>query len=142
MALKASTASDIMTENVEALREDDSLQTAAERLAQHDVGSLPVCDQHQHVSGIVTDRDIVVHGIAQGKDPRKTTVGEIVTLNPITVGPDESVTRVTEIMAEKQIRRVPVVENGKLIGMISQADIAQAVPPEQSGRMLGQISSM
>ena len=131
-----------MTENVEVLSEDDSLQTAAQRLAQHDVGALPVCDGQQHVRGIVTDRDIVVHGIAQGKDPRKTTVGEIVTPNPITVGPDESVERVTEIMAEKQIRRVPVVEDGRLIGMISQADIAQSLPPEQAGRMLSQISSM
>lgn len=131
-----------MTENVEALREDDSLQTAAERLAQHDVGALPVCDERQQVRGIVTDRDIVVHGLAQGKDPRKTTVGEIVTPNPITVGPDESVQRVTEIMAEKQIRRVPVVEDGKLVGIISQADIAQAVPADQAGKMLSQISSM
>jgi len=131
-----------MTENVEALREDDSLQTAAERLAQHDVGALPVCDEEQHVRGIVTDRDIVVHGLAQGKDPRKTAVGEIVTPNPVTVEPNEPVERIIDIMAEKQIRRLPVVEDGKLIGMISQADIAQAVPPDQAGRMLSQISSM
>lgn len=142
MALKASTASDIMTENVEALREDDSLQTAAERLAQHDVGALPICDEQQHVQGILTDRDIVVHGIAQGKDPRKTTVGEIVTPNPVTVNPEDPVERVIGIMAEKQVRRIPVVEDGKLVGMISQADIAQAVPAEQAGKMLSQISSM
>jgi len=131
-----------MTENVECLREDDSLQTAAERLAQHDVGALPICDDQQRVRGIVTDRDIVVHAIAQGKDPRKTTVGEIVTPNPVTVGPDESVERVTAIMAERQIRRVPVVEGGRIIGIISQADIAQAVPADQAGAMLSQISSM
>jgi CBS domain-containing protein len=142
MALKASTASDIMTENVEALSADDSLQTAAERLAQHDVGALPVCDEEQRVRGIVTDRDIVVHGLAQGKDPRKTTVGEIVTPNPVTVDPDERVERIIDIMAEKQIRRIPVVEDGKLVGMISQADIAQSVPADQAGRMLSQISSM
>lgn len=131
-----------MTENVEALREEDSLQTAAERLAQHDVGALPVCDDQHHVRGIVTDRDIVVHGIAQGKDPRRTSVGEIVTSNPVTVGPEESVERVTAIMAERQIRRIPVVEDGRLVGIISQADIAQAVPPDQAGKMLSQISSM
>jgi CBS domain-containing protein len=142
MPLKASTASDIMTENVEVLRLDDSLLTAAERLAQHDVGALPVCDEQERVRGIVTDRDIVVHGIAQGKDPRKTTVGEIVTPNPVTVNPDERVERVIDIMAEKQIRRIPVVEDGKLVGMISQADIAQSVPADQAGRMLSQISSM
>ncbi|HZZ00231.1 MAG TPA: CBS domain-containing protein [Candidatus Baltobacteraceae bacterium] len=142
MALKASTASDIMTENVEVLREDDSLQTAAERLAQHDVGALPVCDDQQQVRGIVTDRDIVVHGLAQGKDPRKTTVAEIVSSNPVTVGPDDSVQRVTEIMGERQIRRVPVVEAGRLIGIISQGDIAQSVPADQAGTMLSHISSM
>lgn len=142
MALKASTASDIMTENVEVLRPDDSLLTAAERFAQHDVGALPVCDEQERVRGIVTDRDIVVHGIAQGKDPRKTTVGEIVTPNPVTVNPDERVERIIDIMAEKQIRRIPVVEDGKLVGMISQADIAQSVPADQAGRMLSQISSM
>lgn len=130
-----------MTENVEALRPDDSLQTAAERLAEEDIGALPVLDEKEQVRGIVTDRDIVVHAIARGKDPRKTTVGEIVTPNPITVGPDERVERIVEIMAERQIRRVPVVENGKLVGMISQADIALAVPADQAGKMLGQISS-
>lgn len=142
MALKASTASDIMTENVEVLRSDDSLLTAAERLARHDVGALPVCDEQERVRGIVTDRDIVVHGIAQGKDPRKTTVGEIVTPNPVTVDSNERVERIIDIMAEKQIRRIPVVEDGKLVGMISQADIAQSVPADQVGRMLSQISSM
>lgn len=142
MALRASTASDIMTENVETLRLDDLLLTAAERLAQHDVGALPVCDEQERVRGIVTDRDIVVNGIAQGKDPRKTTVGEIVTPNPVTVDPDERVERVIDIMAEKQIRRIPVVEDGKLVGMISQADIAQSVPADQAGRMLSRISSM
>ncbi|MBV8155213.1 MAG: CBS domain-containing protein [Candidatus Eremiobacteraeota bacterium] len=141
MALKASIASDIMTENVESVREDDSLQTAAERLAQHDVGALPVCDERNHLKGIITDRDIVVGAVARGKDPAKTTVGEVETRSPITVGPDEPVERVTEIMAQNQIRRLPVVENGELVGMISQADVAQAVSARDSGIMLDQISS-
>ncbi|MBV8655124.1 MAG: CBS domain-containing protein, partial [Candidatus Eremiobacteraeota bacterium] len=63
-----------MTENVESVREDDSLQTAAERLAQHDVGALPVCDERNRLQGIITDRDIVVGAVARGKDPAKTTV--------------------------------------------------------------------
>jgi CBS domain-containing protein len=82
-----------------------------------------------------------VMAIARGKDPRNTTVGEILTKEPITVSPEEPVAKVTEIMAKNQIRRIPVVEDGELVGMISQADVARAVPEQQSGKMLGEISS-
>jgi CBS domain-containing protein len=140
MALKASTAQDIMTENVEVLRQDDTLLFAAQRLAQNDVGALPVCDRENHLRGILTDRDIVVQAIAQGKDPRQTTVGEIATSDTVTVTPDAPVRRVTELMAKHQIRRLPVIEDDEIVGMISQADIARAVPADLAGRMLGHIS--
>jgi CBS domain-containing protein len=141
MALKASTAQDIMTENVECVRLTDTLQAAAERLARSDVGALPICEDGNRIRGILTDRDIVVSGLAAGKDPQKTTVGEIATTRLVTVEPDTPIARVTELMATYQVRRVPVVEREELVGMVSQADIARNVPVAESGRMLNEISS-
>jgi CBS domain-containing protein len=76
-----------------------------------------------------------------GKDPRQTTVGEIATTQLVTVEPDAPIGKVTELMAQHRIRRVPVVERGELIGMVSQADVARYVSEGESGRMLNQISS-
>jgi CBS domain-containing protein len=141
MALQASTAQDIMTESLEVVHPTDTLQAAAERLARSGIGALPICESDNRIRGILTDRDIVVSGIAAGKDPRKTTVGEIATTQLVTVEPNTPVGRVAELMATYQVRRVPVVEGDELVGIVSQADIARAVPVAQSGRLLNEISS-
>jgi CBS domain-containing protein len=141
MAHKATTAQDIMTEDVEMVRPHDTLQMAAERLARSDVGALPICEDGNRISGILTDRDIVVHGIAAGMDPRQATVGEIATTRLVTVEPHTPIGKVAELMANHQIRRVPVVERGELVGMVSQADIARNLPVAESGRLLNEISS-
>lgn len=136
----ATRASEIMTKNVTVIREDESMRAAAERLAKDDIGALPICDSNEQLKGMLTDRDIVVHVIARGRDLDSTRArdmeqGEIVTLRP-----DDSIEHACDLMAQRQVRRLPVVEDGKILGMVSQADVAKNVSPQQAGRMLTSIS--
>jgi len=136
----AKRASDIMSRDVTVIREEESVRTAAERLAGEDVGALPICDREQNIKGMLTDRDIVVRVVARGKDPAQTTARELEMGEVVTVRPDDSIERAEDLMAQHQVRRLPVVENGKVVGMISQADIARNAPPGDAGRMVENIS--
>jgi CBS domain-containing protein len=89
---------------------------------------------------VLTDRDIVVHVIARGKDPANTTARELEQGEIIMLRPDDSVEHALDLMAQHKVRRLPVVDGGRVVGMVSQADVAKAVSPEQAGRMLTQIS--
>jgi CBS domain-containing protein len=92
-------------------------------MQKHNVGSIPVCDQ-SGVIGIVTDRDIIVRNIAHGKDPKETPVRDVMTGQVIMASPDMEVDEVAGMMASKQIRRVPVVDNNMIVGMVALGDIA------------------
>jgi CBS domain-containing protein len=136
----ATRASDIMTKDLTVIREEESMRAAAERLANDDIGALPICDSNNRIKGMLTDRDIVVHVIARGKDldttrARDMEQGEIVALRP-----DDSIEHACDLMAQRQVRRLPVVEDGKILGMVSQADVAKNVSPQEAGRMLTSIS--
>ena len=96
---KDMTVRQIMTTEIDTILESDTLVTAAKRLALADVGALPVCDDGKHLRGIVTDRDLVVQGIAKGKNPETTTVGEIETLAPTCVTPDTTLDKAATLMA-------------------------------------------
>jgi CBS domain-containing protein len=136
----ASRAADIMTKNVTVIQEDETLREAAERLASDDIGVLPICDSNKQIRGVLTDRDIVVHVIARGKDPASTRASELEQGEIITLRPDDSIEHACDLMAQYKVRRLPVVEDGRVVGMVSQADVAKSVSPEQAGRMLTQIS--
>lgn len=140
MASTDTAVRDIMTREPACVREHDSLQHAAEMLASHDVGVLPICDADGVLRGVLTDRDIVVRGVARGKDAARTSVGEIESDRPWGVSPDDTVERAAQLMEENQVRRVPVVEDGKLVGIVSQADIARTLPAERTGHVVGKIS--
>lgn len=114
---------DVMTKAVATIRPDATIKDAAQIMQQHNVGSIPVVDSNGLV-GIVTDRDIVVRNIAQGQDPLSTPVKNVMTSQVTTVTPDEDVHDISRMMATRQIRRVPVIENQKLVGMVSLGDIA------------------
>jgi CBS domain-containing protein len=129
-----------MSKDVTVIREEETMREAAERLAQDDIGVLPICDSNKQIKGVLTDRDIVVHVIARGKDPASTTARDLEQGEIITLRPDDSVDHALELMAQHQVRRLPVVEDGRVVGMVSQADVAKAVSPEQAGRMLTRIS--
>lgn len=116
---------EIMTQNVTSLTPDDTVQHAAQLMEQFNVGSIPVCND-QKIIGIVTDRDITLRVVAQGEDAAKSKVREIMTSNPAVGKPDMDIHEAARIMSERQIRRLPVVEenNNSIIGIVSLGDIA------------------
>lgn len=131
---------DVMTTNVVSTKPQDPIETAAKIMQQYNVGSVPVCDG-QRLIGIVTDRDITLRCVAQGKDS-KQVIQEVMTPNPVTASPVTDVHEAAKIMSEKKIRRLPIVDNNNLVGMVALGDIA--VEPDLSdnaGDALNSISS-
>ena len=114
---------EIMTTEIKKATPDNTLADIAAMMRDEDVGALPVV-QDGELRGIVTDRDIVVRAIAEGKEPTTTTVQEVLSEELESVEPDDDVEDAADLMASRQIRRLPVVQRGKLIGMVSLGDIA------------------
>ena len=126
-----STAREIMTQGAQVLREDQSLLEAATMMRDHGVGALPVVSADGGVTGIITDRDIVVNAVAEGQDLGSTTVGSMAHGIVSTVSPDEDVDRIVDTMGDQQIKRLPVVEGDQVIGMISESDLARGVSEDK-----------
>ncbi len=114
---------EIMTTDVECAAPDSTLDEVAQMMRDEDTGAIPVLDDDE-LCGIITDRDIVVRCIAEGNDPSEITAEEIVSDKLCTIEPNADIEQAARIMAEQQIRRLPVVENGKLVGMLSLGDVA------------------
>lgn len=114
---------EIMTKSVAFISPASTVVDAAQLMQKHNVGSIPVCDK-SGVVGIVTDRDIVVRNVAHGINPQFTSVSDVMTSQVATVTPDMDVEDVAGMMSDKQIRRMPVVENNKLIGIVALGDMA------------------
>jgi CBS domain-containing protein len=132
---------EIMTDQVAYLNPNANLVEAAQLMQKHDVGVLPVC-QGQEVLGIVTDRDIVVRNIAHGQDPKTTPVKNVMTSDVKMVSPEMSLDQAAEVMADHQIRRLPVVDNQRIVGMVALGDLAtQAKYDVELGMTLGKIST-
>ncbi|MBF6336619.1 CBS domain-containing protein [Nocardia abscessus] len=134
------TARDIMTPNVECVRSSDTVVAAAQRMAELNVGALPICGEDNKLKGMLTDRDIVVKVIAQRKDPLGVDAGELGG-ELVTVDADDDVRKVMSVMSQHQVRRVPVLEQGRLVGIIAQADVATMVDNTQSGSTVEAIST-
>jgi CBS domain-containing protein len=120
-----STARDIMHTGAICLQEGETLEAAARRMRELDIGALPICGADDRLHGIVTDRDIVVKCLAEGRDPRTVTAGELAQGKPVTVDADADQNEVLRLMEEHRIRRLPVIDAHRLVGMISEADIAR-----------------
>ncbi len=116
---------ELMCQSVASVDPQDTAQNAAQLLAQHNVGSLPVCGEDGGLRGVVTDRDIVLRCVAVQEDPASTPVHKIMTRNCATVSPTADVREAAQIMAARQIRRLPVVEDDKVVGMVSLGDLSQ-----------------
>ena len=114
---------DIMTRNVVTIAPEESVEVAARSLAQYNIGILPVCSGGK-LMGMVTDRDLVTRCMAANREPSKTTVRDVMTGQVIVIQPDMDVGVAAHLMGRKQVRRLPVVENGKLCGMLSLGDMA------------------
>ena len=122
------TVGQIMTAFPEALGPDDTIQKAAKMMRDHDYGVIPLIDGDSALVGIVTDRDIVIKAVASGHGP-ETTLSECMTANPDSVPKDIPIEQALHVMNTRQIRRLPVVEYGRLIGMVSLGDIAKSQTP-------------
>ncbi|MEU3202369.1 CBS domain-containing protein [Streptomyces cyaneofuscatus] len=127
------TARDIMHSGARWIPAHETLDRAAQLMREHDVGALPVSanGDSDRMVGIITDRDIVVDCVAKGHDPSKVTAGDLAQGTPRWIDAEADVNAVLEEMQNHRIRRLPVVENKKLVGMISEADLAQHLTEEQ-----------
>ncbi len=134
-------ARDIMTPDAECVQETDSILDAAKRLADRDVGAMPICGEDDRLKGMLTDRDIVVKVLAQDKDPGATKVSEIAEGKPVTIGADDSIEDALRTMSEHRVRRLPVIDGHELVGIISQADIARNLDDEKTGDLVEAISA-
>jgi len=130
-----------MTAGAECIGEGETLVDAARKMADLDVGSLPICGDDNRLKGMISDRDIVVKVLAQGKDPGTVTAGELGTGKPVTIGADDSLEEALRTMSEHQVRRLPVIDGHDLVGMLSQADLARALPDDSAGDLIQAISA-
>jgi CBS domain-containing protein len=131
---------DVMTAGPVCVTPDTPVSVVAEVMDSDNIGSVPVVE-NDRLTGVITDRDIVVRAIAQGKDPRGMPVREIYSRDVIAVTPDDKLKDVVSIMADNQVRRIPVVdEENHLVGVISQADIALEAKEKIVGELVEEIS--
>ena len=117
---------DLMNPSVVTIEPTSSAALAARIISRHNVGALPVCGEDRRLRGMVTARDIVLRCVAAEEDPAQTPVRDIMTRNCATVAPGDDCRKATQLMSAHQVRRLPVVENGKLVGMISLSDVARS----------------
>ncbi|MEW2578302.1 CBS domain-containing protein [Streptomyces syringium] len=125
------TAREIMHEGAQWIPRTETLDRAAQLMRRLDVGALPVSDENDRLCGIVTDRDIVVKCVAAGHDPSHITAGDLVEGTPRWIDANADVSEVLEEMESHRIRRLPVIENKRLVGMISEADLARHLSDDQ-----------
>lgn len=118
---------DVMTSPAFFADENENAQKTAVLMKEKNVGAIPVCDGNGNISGIVTDRDIVVRCIAEKKDPKNVTAGELMTKEITTISPFSSLDDAFDIMSDLQVRRLPVVDQKKLVGMLTMGDLSQAM---------------
>jgi len=137
----ATTIRDVMTKGCECIGETETLTDAARKLKALDVGALPICGEDDRLKGMLTDRDIVVKAIAEGRDPGTTRAGDLGEGTPVWVGEDDSVDDALEKMSEHAIRRLPVIgEDRRLTGIVAQADLAIHAKEKQVGEAVQEIS--
>ncbi|MFD3155831.1 CBS domain-containing protein [Haloimpatiens sp. FM7330] len=131
---------DIMTKDIASVNYDDTVERAAQLMKQYNVGSIPVCEGEK-VIGILTDRDITLRSVADGQNVMRQSVREIMSSNPVTASPSMDIHEAARMMSERQIRRLPIIESGNLVGIISIGDLA--VEPkfsDNAGEALSSIS--
>jgi CBS domain-containing protein len=123
---------DVMTTNPETLPESTTVREAAETMRANDIGDVVIVDDNGAISGILTDRDIVVRVVAEGRDPRVTRIGDIGSRELTAASPDDPVDRAVQLMRERAIRRLPVVDKGKPVGIVSIGDLALDRDPDSA----------
>jgi CBS domain-containing protein len=135
----AKSVRDAMTENPRSIGASASVVEAARMMREEHIGSLPITDDEQLV-GMITDRDITTRVVAEAGDPKMTSVGDVYSKDLISVEPGKDLEEALRLMARHQVRRLPVVENGRLVGIVAQADIAREENEKRTGELVEAIS--
>jgi CBS domain-containing protein len=130
---------DAMTEDPRSIGASEPVVDAALLMREQDVGSLPVTDNERLV-GMITDRDITTRVVAEAGDPKMISVGDVYSRDLISVEPDQDLEEALRLMARHQVRRLPVIENGSLVGIVAQADIALRENEQKTGELVEAIS--
>jgi CBS domain-containing protein len=131
---------DVMTTNPRSLESGDGVIAAARLMRDEDTGIVPIVEDGRLV-GAVTDRDIAIRVVAEGRSPESTTIGEIASRELVTIDPEQDLDEALRLMARHQVRRLPVVEeDGKLVGIVAQADVARHTDAARTGQVVEEIS--
>jgi len=131
---------ELMTKDPRTIRPDATAVDAARLMRDEDAGVAPIAEDDRLV-GVVTDRDIAIRVVAEAKDPGSTKVTEIASQNVVTIDPQQDLDEALRLMANHQVRRLPVVEeDGKLVGILAQADVARHAEPARTGKVVEEIS--
>ncbi|AGM05689.1 MULTISPECIES: CBS domain-containing protein [Amycolatopsis] len=134
------TARDIMTANATCVSASETVLDAAKKMAAESVGAVPICGEDGKLKGMLTDRDIVVKVLAEGKDPRALHASELAQGEAVTIGADDDAEEIMRTMANHKVRRLPVIDGHKLVGIVAQADVAKALPNPDSGELVEALS--
>ena len=134
------TARDLMAAGAACVGEKEPVLRAAQTMAELGVGALPVCGTDERLKGMLTDRDIVVKVLATGKDPADTLAGELAQGEVVTIGADDDAEEILRTMATHQVRRLPVIDGHRLIGVVAQADVARSLSDPKVGQLLDALS--
>jgi CBS domain-containing protein len=137
----AKSARDVMTQGVECAGENETVADAAKKLVELGVGAMPICGEDNRLKGMLTDRDIVVEVIAQGKDPADVRAGQLGGEEVVTIGADDSVEDAVVTMKDHKVRRLPVIDGHDLVGVVSLADLAQNIDEDKLGDVVAAISA-
>jgi CBS domain-containing protein len=135
------TAREIMHMGAECVREGETLTAAAAMMGELHIGALPILDDEDRLQGIITDRDIVVRAVGMGLDPQEMTVDQLSRSTPIWVDASADVNDVLEAMEQNKVRRLPVIENEHVVGVISEADLATRLSPREVGDFASSVYS-
>ena len=133
-------ARDLMTAGAQCVGENETLADAARKMRDLDVGALPICGEDDRLKGMLTDRDIVVKVLAEGRDPSSVRAGDLAEGKPVTIGADDPVEEILRTMSQYKVRRLPVIDGHTLVGMLSQADVAREMSDWKTGETVSKIS--
>jgi CBS domain-containing protein len=132
-------ARQFMNSTIESIPATETVDVASQRMRDADVGALLVTDEGGALSGVITDRDIVTGCIASGHDPARCQVASLAGKTPVTVDADADLPEILKTMGRARVRRLPVTEKGRLVGMIGVSDLAKAAHPDELGELVGKI---
>ncbi|MEW2392572.1 CBS domain-containing protein [Streptomyces venezuelae] len=139
--MATTTARDIMTGGAQCVQAHESALDAARKLAEWQVGALPVCGENNRLVGVVTDRDITVKVLGKGLDAAEVEAGTLAQGEAVTIGADDGVDEVFETMTRHKVRRLPVIDGTDLVGMVALADAAKSLDAPEAGRLIAALST-